>query len=68
VEAPFEVKPSSLLELRIYIPDLDWPLMVDGAVVQWVKGHTFGLRFLRLRQTEGDRLAEVISWLENDEE
>jgi hypothetical protein len=57
-----------LLELRIYIPDLDWPLMVDGAVVQWVKGHTFGLRFLRLRQTEEDRLAEVISWLENYEE
>ena len=32
------------------------------------KGHTFGLRFLRLRPTEEDRLAEVISWLENDKE
>ena len=51
VEAPLVVEPSILLELRIYIPGLDWPLMVDGAVVQWVKGHTFGLRFLRLRQT-----------------
>ena len=68
VEAPLVVEPSILLELRIYIPGLDWPLMVDGAVVQWVKGHTFGLRFLRLRQTEQGRLAEVISWLENDEE
>jgi PilZ domain len=68
VEAPLNVQPSILLELRIYIPELDWPLMVDGAVVQWVKGHTFGLRFLRLRQTEEDRLAEVISWLENYEE
>lgn len=68
VEAPLDIQPSILLELRIYIPDLDWPLMVDGAVVQWVKGHTFGLRFLRLRQTEQDRLANVISWLENNEE
>jgi PilZ domain len=68
VEAPLVVEPSILLELRIYIPELDWPLMVDGAVVQWVNGHTFGLRFLRLRQTEEVRLAEVISWLENDEE
>ena len=68
VEAPLSVQPSILLELRIYVPDLDWPLMVDGAVVQWVKGNTFGLRFLRLRPTEADRLAEVISRLENDEE
>jgi hypothetical protein len=68
VEAPLNVQPSILLELRIYIPELDWPLMVDGAVVRWVKGHTFGLRFLRLRRTEADRLAEVISQMGNDEE
>jgi PilZ domain len=68
VEAPLDIQPSILLELRIYIPDLDWPLMVDGAVVQWVKGQTFGLRFLRLRKSEEERLAEVISCLENDED
>ena len=68
VEAPLVVQPSMLLELRIYIPELDWPLMVDGAVVRWVKGHTFDLRFLRLRPTEVDRLAEVISQMGNDEE
>jgi len=33
VEAPWDVQLSSLLELRIYIPDLDWPLMVDGAAM-----------------------------------
>ena len=68
VEAPLDVLPSTLLELRVYIPDLDWPLMVDGAVVQWVKGQTFGLRFLRLRKSEEERLAEVILSLENDED
>jgi len=68
VEAPLDLQPSILLELRIYIPDLDWPLMVDGAVVQWVKGKTFGLRFLRLRKSEEERLAKVISCLENDED
>src|SRR5262245_19224726 len=49
VEAPIAVEPHLLVELRIYIPDLYWPLMVYGAVVQWVKENTFGLRFLRLR-------------------
>jgi len=36
--------------------------------LQWVKGQTFGLRFLHLRKSEEERLAEVISCLENDEE
>jgi len=61
VEAPLAVEPHLLLELRIYIPHLEWPLMVDRAVVQWVKENIFGLRFLRLRQAENDRLARVIA-------
>jgi hypothetical protein len=67
IEAPIAVEPNLLLELRIYIPDLDWPLIVDGAVVQWVKQHTFGLRFLRLRQTDNNRLARVIAKIANEE-
>ena len=61
VEAPFTAQPSQLMELRIYDPDLNWPLIVGGAVVQWVQGHTFGLRFLRLRQDQEDHLAQVLA-------
>jgi hypothetical protein len=68
VETPIAVHQHLLVELRIYVPDLDWPLMVDGAVVQWVKANTFGLRFLRLRQSENNRLARVIARLVNEEE
>jgi len=68
IEAPCAMEPHLLVELRIHIPDLDWPLMVDGAVVQWVKGHTFGLRFLRLRPKESDRLARVIAELAQEED
>ena len=67
VEAPTAVVPQLLLELRIYIPDLDWPLIVDGAVVQWVKDQTFGLRFLRLRPAENHRLAHVIAKIASEE-
>jgi PilZ domain len=52
---------SSLIELRIHIPELDWTIMVDEAIVQWVKENIVGLRFVSLRPTEGDRLAWVIS-------
>ena len=68
VEAPFTTQPSQLMELRIYDPDLNWPMMVDGAVVQWVQGHTFGLRFLRLRKDEEDRLAQVLATVIDDAE
>jgi PilZ domain-containing protein len=61
VEASIPVHQSLVMELRIYVPDLDWPIMVDAAVVQWVDGNTFGLYFVRLRPTQGDRLAWVIS-------
>jgi hypothetical protein len=68
VEAPFTAQPSQLMELRIYDPDLNWPLMVNGAVVQWVQGSTFGLRFLQLRKDEEDRLAQVLATVIDDAE
>ena len=68
IEAPVPVQASAVMELRIYVPDLDWPLMVDGAVVQWVKGTTFGLRFLKTRLEEQDRLARVIARIAEDRE
>ena len=61
VETSLSVQTSLVMELRIYVPDLDWPIMVDEAVVQWVKGNTFGLQFVRLRQNQADRLAWVIA-------
>jgi hypothetical protein len=61
VEASLAVQTSLAMELRIYVPDLDWPIMVDEAVVQWVKGNTFGLQFVRLRQNQADRLAWVMA-------
>jgi hypothetical protein len=51
------------LELRIYGPDLEWPLMVEAASVQWVSGQTFGLAFFRVTETEHQRLEQVISEL-----
>src|SRR5262245_15948439 len=66
--SPFRCATSLVMELRIYVPSLDWPLMVDGAVVQWVQGNTFGLRFLRLRHEEEDRLVQVIPRVADDAE
>ncbi len=61
IESPVTVEPGMSLELRIYAPDVEWPLMVEAASVQWVSGQTFGLAFFRITETEHQRLEQVIS-------
>ena len=61
IESPVTVEPGASLELRIYAPDVEWPLMVEAASVQWVSGQTFGLAFFRITKTEQQRLEQVIN-------
>ena len=37
LESPLSILPGFSLELRIHVPGLEWPLMIDGADVQWVE-------------------------------
>ena len=66
VRVPIMVYPSLVMELRIYTPDWERPIVVEKAVVQWVKGDTFGLHFLALQQSELVRLGWVIARLSED--
>jgi hypothetical protein len=61
VRVPIMVYPKLVMELRIYAPDLDRPILVERAVVQWVKGDTFGLHFLVLEKAELMCLGWVIA-------
>ena len=63
VESAASVQVGLVMELRIYAPGLDWPLLIDDAAVRWVIGHTFGLAFLRLGETEDERLRQVVKGL-----
>ena len=63
IESPVSVEPGVTLELRIHVPDLEWPLMVEAASVQWVSSRMFGLAFFRITDTERERLAQVINTL-----
>jgi len=61
IESPVTVEPGLSLELRIHVPDLEWPLMIEAANVQWVSGQIFGLAFFRITEPEQQRLGQVIS-------
>jgi hypothetical protein len=67
VRVPIMVYPKLVMELRIYAPDLDRPILVERAVVQWVKGDTFGLHFLVLEKAELMRLGWVVAKLVEEE-
>ncbi len=60
IESSVTVVPGVSLELRIYAPDIEWPLMIEAANVQWVSGHTFGLAFFQITEPEQQRLGQVI--------
>ena len=60
VESPVPVEPGLLLELRIYALNIEWPLMIEAASVQWVSGQTFGVAFFRVTEPEQQRLGQVI--------
>lgn len=61
IESPVLVEPGLSLELLIYAPDLDQPLVIEAANVQWVSGLMFGLAFFRMTQIEQQRLEKVIN-------
>ena len=64
VQVPILVYPTLVMEVRICAPDLDRPIFVEKAVVQWVKGDRFGLHFLELGKEELIHLARVIATLQ----
>jgi PilZ domain len=60
IESPFIMVPGFSVELRIHAPDIEWPLMIDAASIQWVSGQIFGLAFFQIRETEHQRLEQVL--------
>jgi hypothetical protein len=67
IESQVLVVPGFSMELRIHVPDLEWPIMIEEACVQWVSGLMFGLAFFRLREAERQRLEQAITHLMESE-
>ncbi len=68
IESQVTVEPGLSLELRIYVTDLEWPLLIEAASVQWVSDQIFGLAFVRLtgaaRQRLGQAIRDLDGWLD----
>ena len=61
LESQLLMLPGLSLELRIAVPGFEWALMIDGADVQWADEDRAGLAFVRMRETERERLSELVA-------
>lgn len=68
IESGTVVGQGDKFECRLHIPDLDWPIMIDEAIVRWVEGKTFGLAFTRIRSGEQDKITAIISKIEQEQQ
>lgn len=53
-------KAGMTLRLSLFLPDHNWPLRVDQAVVRWVAGGEFGLEFVTIRMAQRERLRALV--------
>jgi len=67
IESELTVPASTMLELRLYVPGLDWPMRVEQASVKWARGREFGLEFVRILPVEEEKLQKVVKDLEPEE-
>jgi len=59
--APVSVGMS--LDLQIFVPGDSTPLLIDGAIVKWVKGSEFGVDFDTAQTQQAKQITEVIATL-----
>jgi len=67
IESLLNVASGTTLELRLYVPELDWPVRVEQAAVKWARGREFGLEFVRILPDEEKTLHRVVKDLKSDE-
>ncbi|MGH7205313.1 MAG: PilZ domain-containing protein [Nitrospiraceae bacterium] len=67
IESDLSIPASTTLELRLYVPELDWPLRVEQAVVKWARGREVGLEFVRILPDEEKTLHRVVKDLNSGE-
>jgi hypothetical protein len=55
-----EVQVGTTLRLSLFLHDQQWPVRIDGAMVRWVNGSSFGLEFTEIRSAQRERVRAII--------
>ena len=64
VHSVTQVKPGTLVEMRVSVSDEEPPLQIKQAIVRWCRDGNFGLEFVDLTPDGWARLQHVVKELE----
>jgi len=60
MESDLVVHPGKQIVVKLIVPDVPEPVLIEQAQVQWIHDQTFGIKFLEIRQPELDELEQLI--------
>ncbi|HEX7766971.1 MAG TPA: PilZ domain-containing protein [Nitrospira sp.] len=49
-----------MLRLSIFLPDHQWPLRINQAIVRWIENKEFGLEFIDITMAQRERLRTLV--------
>jgi hypothetical protein len=64
VQSLTDVQPGACLEVRIAVPEHEFPIQIQQAVVRWSREHQFGLEFVTMAPEEWARLQHTVKQIE----
>lgn len=54
------LEPGMTLRLSLFLPDHQWPLRINEAIVRWIDNNEFGLEFVSITMAQRERLRALV--------
>lgn len=54
------VEKGRLLRLSLFLPDHQWPVRINEAIVRWIDQQEFGLEFVSITMAQRERLRALV--------
>lgn len=51
---------GTILRLSLFLPDHQWPLRINQAIVRWIDNREFGLEFIDITMAQRERLRALV--------
>ena len=64
LESPLRASAGMKVDLLLYLPKTEIPILIQGAVVRWSGAHGIGIQFQSLTSPNQERLTHTIRQLE----
>jgi PilZ domain len=64
LESPFRASAGMKVDLLLFLPEEEIPILIQGAVVRWSSAHGIGIQFQSLASPHQERLASTLRQLE----